>query len=246
MGERAAFRHEQPTVLITGASRGLGLEFARQYAEAGWNVMATCRNPAAADGLRELAAQQPRLVVEALDVTSDVEVSALAARYAGKPIDVLLNNAGIYGTLTRQALGAMDFAEAMRVFDVNALGPLRVTQAFLDNVAASRQKKVVSLGGGLGAQSIGSQFGGHYAMKMSKAAHMISMGTLQTEVRERDVIVVMISPGRVDTRLMRDSGWTGPVLSATDSAAFVIARIAVLDAAACGRLITFDGQVIPW
>jgi len=246
MGQRAAFRADQPTVLVTGSSRGLGLEFARRYAADGWNVIATCREPAAAESLQALAQAHRQVAVERLDVTSDSQVDDLARRYAGQPIDVLLNNAGVYGNLARQALGALDFTEALRVFDINALGALRVAQAFLDNVGKSGQKKIVSLGGGLGAQSIGSQFGGHYFMKMSKAAHLIAMGTLQTEVRERGILVVMISPGRVDTQLMRDSGWTGPSLSAADSAAFVVARIAVLDEAARGRLVTFDGQVIPW
>lgn len=246
MGNSSAFQSDQPTVLVTGASRGLGLEFARQYAALGWNVIATCRTPQTAAALQALAGAEARVAVETLDVTSDPEVAALAARYADVPIDVLLNNAGIYGTLARQALGAMDFDEARRVFDVNALGALRVTQAFLGNVAHSGQKKIVSLGGGLGAQSIGSQFGGHYFMKMSKAAHLIAMGTLQTEVKERGITVVMISPGRVDTQLMRESGWTGASLSAADSAAFVIARIAALEPAMRGRLVTFDGRIIPW
>jgi len=246
MSSQAPFSADNPTVLITGANRGLGLAFAEQYADKGWNVIATCRSPSAAADLRGLAGRYPRLVVEQLDVTRDDEVAALAIRYAGQPIDVLLNNAGVYGTLAKQALGAMDFEEGKRVFDINTLGALRVTQAFLTNVAASRQKKIVSLGGGLGAQSIGSLFGGHYFMKMSKAAHLIAMGTLQAEVKDKGIVVVMISPGRVDTQLMRDSGWTGPSLTAADSAAFVMARIELLDPAMHGRLVTFDGKIIPW
>jgi NAD(P)-dependent dehydrogenase (short-subunit alcohol dehydrogenase family) len=246
MREHAAFRPDQPTVLITGASRGLGLEFARQYSALGWNVIATCRTPATVAALNDLAAAGAPIAIEPLDVTSDGQVAALAARFAAQPVDVLLNNAGIYGTLAGQALGAMDFEEAKCVFDVNALGGLRIAQAFVDNVGASVQRKIVSLGGGMGAQSIGSQFGGHYFMKMSKAAHLIAMGTLQTEVKDRGITVVMISPGRVDTRLMRDSSWTGPSLSAADSAACVIARIATLDPAMRGRLVTCDGQILPW
>jgi NAD(P)-dependent dehydrogenase (short-subunit alcohol dehydrogenase family) len=235
-----------PTVLITGANRGIGLALARGYAARGWSVLATCRRPAKAAELQALAESSPRVEIAPLDVTLDDEVAALADRHRDRAIDVLLNNAGVYGTLARQTLGAFEFDEGLRVIDTNAMGALRVSAALLDNVAASRQKKIVSLGGGLGAQSIGSQFGGHYFMKMSKAAHLIAMGTLQTEVKEQGIVVVMISPGRVDTQLMRDSGWAGPSLAASDSAAFVIARIELLDPAMHGRLVTFDGKIIPW
>ena len=172
----AAFRPEQPTVLITGANRGLGLEFSRQYAAQGWNVIASCRRPDEADALKELASEYDHVAIEKLDVTSDREVADLADLYVGQPIDVLLNNAGIYGTLEKQTLGQFDFEELKLVFDVNTIGSLRVTAAFLDNVVASDQKKIVSLGGGMGTQTIGSLFGGHYFIKMSKAAHLMAMG----------------------------------------------------------------------
>lgn len=242
----ASFSVNQPTVLITGANRGLGLAFTEQYAAQNWNVIATCRDITGASDLRQLADRHPAISIETLDVTRDDQVATLASRYAAQPVDVLLNNAGIYGNLTNQALGSMDFAEGRRVFDVNALGALRVSEAFLPQVTASREKKIISLGGGLGAQSIGSLFGGHYFMKMSKAAHLMAMGILQTETRDRGIIVVMISPGRVDTRLMRDSGWTGAALSPSDSARLVIARIAALEPAMHGRLITYDGKIVPW
>jgi len=246
MTAQASFSATQSTVLITGANRGLGLAFTEQYAAKDWNVLATCRDVSAASGLRQLAGRYPAIHIEPLDVTRDDQVAALAARYAAQPVDVLLNNAGIYGNLGHQTLGSMDFAEGRRVLDVNALGALRVSQAFLSQVAASHQKKIIGLGGGLGAQSIGSLFGGHYFMKMSKAANLMAMGILQTETRDRGIIVVMISPGRVDTQLMRDSGWTGAALSPADSARLVIARIDALEPAMHGRLITYDGQIVPW
>jgi len=242
----AGFDAGQPTVLITGANRGLGLEFARQYAAQGWNVIASCRRPEQADDLKILAAEFDQVAVEQLDVTSDAEIDELAKKYTDQPIDVLLNNAGIYGTLDKQTLGTFDFEELKIVFDVNTIGSLRVSEAFLDNVVASEQKKLISLGGGMGTQSIGSLFGGHYFVKMSKSAHLMAMGVLQKDMRDSGIIVTMISPGRVDTQLMRDSGWTGPSISAEESAGHVIERIALLDESMRGKLITYDGKVIPW
>jgi NAD(P)-dependent dehydrogenase (short-subunit alcohol dehydrogenase family) len=237
---------DQPTVLITGSNRGLGLEFSRQYAQRGWNVIATCRNPRDAKDLQKLAKAHDRLVIEPLDVTSDQQVAELASRYADQPIDVLLNNAGIYGSLNSQTLGQFDYEELKTVLDVNTIGSLRVSAAFRDNVVASQQKKIISLGGGMGTQSIGSLFGGHYFIKMSKAAHLMAMGVMQKDMQDSGIIITMISPGRVDTQLMRDSGWTGPSISAEESAGYVIERIGLLDKTTAGKLIMYNGTMIPW
>ena len=235
-----------PTVLITGSNRGLGLEFSRQYAAAGWNVIATCRNPKKAKELQLLAEEYNQVAVEKMDVTSQPEVDFVADTYHDQPIDVLLNNAGIYGTLEKQALGTFDFEELKRVFDVNTIGSLRVSAAFIGNVIASEQKKIISLGGGMGTLTIGSMFGGHYFMKMSKAAHLSAMGTLQADLDDTGIMITMISPGRVDTQLMRDSGWTGKSISAEKSAGLVIALIARLEPEMKGRLVMYNGTIIPW
>jgi len=240
------FNTDTPTVLITGSNRGLGLEFARQYAADNWNVIASCRSPDNATELKQLAADYPQVAIELLDVTSDNDVLRLAEKYANQPIDVLLNNAGIYGSLEQQTLGNFDYEELKQVLDVNAIGSLRVSQAFLDNVLASEQQKIISLGGGMGTQTIGRLFGGHYFIKMSKAAHLMAMGVMQTDLKDTEIKIVMISPGRVDTQLMRDSGWEGPSISPAESAELVIERIALLEPEANGRLILYNGKIIPW
>ncbi len=146
----------------------------------------------------------------------------------------------------KQTLGNFDYEELKHVFDVNTIGSLRVSEAFLDNVVASDQKKIISLGGGMGTQTIGSMFGGHYFIKMSKAAHLMAMGVLQKDMKDSGIIVTMISPGRVDTQLMQDSGWTGSSITAEESAGYVIERIDLIDADVAGKLIIYNGKVVPW
>ncbi len=242
----AAFDPGQPTVLITGANRGLGLEFSRIYAEQGWNVIATCRNPSAAIELAELAARYDRVQIETLDVTSGEQVQQLAQSYAEQPVDVLLNNAAIYGDLQKQSFGTFDFDELEAVFDVNTIGVLRVSEAFLGNVLASEQKKIINLGGGMATQTVGSMFPGHYFIKMSKAASMMSLGIMQRENMKSGLIVAMVSPGRPDTQLRRDSGWTGKTTPVAQSAALVVERIALLDDSTRGKVVNYDGEIVPW
>ncbi len=152
-----AFATDQPTVFITGSNRGLGLEFARQYAARNWNVIATCRDPEHATELKALARERGNVAIERLDVTDDGQIQAVTDKYRGQPIDVLLNNAGIWGSPDKQTFGKLDFAEQQRVYDVNAVGPLRVTQALINNVAASKQKKIIGLGGGMALRGTGRQ-----------------------------------------------------------------------------------------
>jgi NAD(P)-dependent dehydrogenase (short-subunit alcohol dehydrogenase family) len=240
---------DAPTVFITGSNRGLGLEFARQYAALGWNVIATCRNPDAAGDLQALAEDYPQVIIDRLDVTEQDQVDAIAEKFADQPIDVLLNNAGIWGSLDEQSFGTFDYEEHDRVYNVNALGPLRVTQALLPNVEAGQQKKIIGLGGGMGTRkTVERAPGGHYWYRMSRAANLISMAILQREVRNRGIIIAFISPGKVDTQMLEDSGWPSSFksLSPKDSARYVIERIAALTADAGGELINYDGQVIGW
>lgn len=245
----AQIKADAPTVFITGSNRGLGLEFARQYAALGWNVIATCRNPDAAEELQVLAASHPQVIVDRLDVTIQEQVEAVASRFRDQPIDVLLNNAGIWGDLEAQTFGTLDYDAQLWVYEVNALGPLRVSEALLDNVLASDQKKIIGLGGGMGTRrTVERAPPGHYWYRMSRAANLISMAILQREVRKKGIIVAFISPGKVDTQMLKDSGWPSSFksLSPKESAGYVIERIAAIGPEAGGELINHDGEVIGW
>ena len=172
------------TVLVTGANRGLGLEFARQYAAAGWNVIATARDPEHAAELRALAAANRKIAIDALDVTDHASIAALAAKHARTPIDVLINNAGVLGDLDAQKLGSLDHAEFERVMDVNVYGALAVAEAFRDSVAASSQKKIVSITSRSGEISQPG-YRGPYFYRASKIALNMVMRVLADDLRER-------------------------------------------------------------
>ncbi|MEC9375982.1 MAG: SDR family NAD(P)-dependent oxidoreductase [Pseudomonadota bacterium] len=248
--QRISLNSNQPTVFIAGSSRGLGLEFARQYAAKGWNVIATARNPQKSDGLVSLSNQYPNSVVlDSLDVTVQSDVNRVAARFSEQPIDVLIHSAGIWGDLNAQTFGQLDYSAYEWTYEVNALGPLRVTEALLENVKASQQKKIITLGGGMGTRNTVEQApGGHYWYRMARAANLISMAIVQRENKKRGVIVGIISPGKVDTQMLADSGWPPQFksLSAEDSARFVMEQIELLTPDQGGELINYDGKILGW
>ena len=236
-----------PTVLITGSNRGIGLEFARQYTEAGWNVIATCRKPEKAEELQTVADANDNIVIEQLDVTDYARMDELATQYKDTPIDVLLNNAGIFTDLEKQDLGEFDYDDFERTMAVNAYGPLRMGQAFADHVAASQEKKMVTIVSGLGSVSLASRTGGSmYFYRMSKAAVNMALVTLHGDLKERGIIVGLVGPGMVKTRLLDASGYKGPALTPEESAAGVRDKISRLTSEDSGKFYNFDDRELPW
>ena len=229
------------TLLVTGANRGLGLEFARRYAADGWRVLATCREPGSADELRRLAAESGgRITVSALDVTDNGSVRAAAQALAGTPIDLLINNAGV-GSPRNQKLGNLDYAAWARVLDVNALGPMRVTEAFLGNVAAGTEKKIVTITSGMGSIADNTS-GGSYAYRSSKAAVNMVVKSLSIDLAPRGITCVVINPGWVRT----DMGGPGGKISPAESIAGMKRVIAKLRPADSGKFFNYDGGSYPW
>lgn len=238
-----------PTVVVTGANRGLGLEFARQYAARGWNVVATARRPEEARELTALAAQsRGRIDVQAVDVTDVASVDAFAKRLAGRPVDVLINNAGNYGDPRQAQLGSIDFSQFDAFFHVNTLGPLKVTEALLPNLRAGSQKKVAvlnSLAGSFAFAPMLEKSGqrGHYFYRASKAAAGMFMVTLAGDLRGEGFTVISLSPGQVDTRNAGLKAMGIPGIIDIDKS--VGGMIAVLDKATAeqsGRYFRWDGS----
>jgi len=229
-----------PTVLITGASRGLGLEFARQYAGDGWRVLACCREPEAADELNRLAAaSEGRVSVHRLDVDDGASVAACREELTGAEFDVLINNAGIIGD-RGAGLGDMDYAAFEACLRTNVVGPMRVTEAFADRFAAAGEKKLVTISSRMG--SIAETAPNAIIYRTSKAAVNMLMRCLSMELAGRGVTSVVVHPGWVRT----DMGGRGAALTPTESVAALRKVIAGLSKRDNGCFFNYDGQPIPW
>ena len=242
----AAFDSASPTVLITGSNRGIGLALTKRYAQEGWNVIATARNPTRAQELQELRKKHPALAIEQLDVTDHEGIEALATQYAGQKVDVLINNAAILGDLPSQTVGGLDYGLFEQVMAVNVYGPLKVAEAFADHVEGSEQKKIVSVTSGLGSIAFAQRMGGFYYYRMSKAALNMGMQGLRADLGKRGIIVSLVSPGMVDTQMLRDSGYRGKSLTTSESANGLYEIIAALTPDDEGKPINVDGTVLPW
>lgn len=233
------------TVLVTGANRGIGLEYVRQYAAKGDTVIATARKPAEATELNALAAANPKIKVEALEVTDLAAVDALAAKYKGTAIDVLVNNAGTTGFPEKQRFGAIDYASFDNVMQTNVRGPLKMTEAFLEHVAASAAKKVVvvtsSEGSIAGVTSNRQPF-----YRASKAAVNMTMRNIAYSLKDKGVTVVMINPGPVDTDMMKAARGRMPLRTTELAVRELIAVTEKATLETTGTFWNFDGTVLPW
>jgi NAD(P)-dependent dehydrogenase (short-subunit alcohol dehydrogenase family) len=177
-----------PSTLITGANRGIGLEFARQYLDDGWQVYAACRNPNSASELRRLAdTSDHKLRIMALDVTDPASVKAAAAELDGQAIDLLLNNAGV-GGVRGQTIGNIDYEAWANVLDANTMGPMRVSEAFVDHVARSERKLIVTLTSGMGSLADNTS-GGSIAYRSSKAAVNMVMRSLAIDLAPHGITI---------------------------------------------------------
>jgi len=228
-----------PSVLITGANRGLGLEFAKQYAQAGYRVFATARTPSEATELSALASRHDNISVHALDVSDDASAPILAKELDKQPIDILLNNAGHWGG-NRQAFGKIDYPSALETYSINALGPLRVAEAFVENVAASTRKLLVAVTSGMG--SISDSSGGSYAYRASKAALNMSFHNLGLDLKSRGIIAVVINPGWVQT----DMGGKQAPTTTHDSISAMRTVFDGLTKADTGKFMNYKGGTLEW
>jgi len=242
---QAARAAEPGTVLVTGANRGIGLEFVKQYAAKGYKVIATARKPAEAAELNALAKADRDIVVEALDVTDLAAIDALAAKYKGQPIDILVNNAGITGAPERQRFGSIDYSSFEAVMNTNVRGPLKMTEAFTEHLAASRQKKVVvvtsSEGSIAGVTSNRQPF-----YRASKAAVNMVFRNIAYALKDKGIAVALINPGPVDTDMMAAARGRMPLRTTELAVKELSAITEKLTLEQTGTFFNFDGTTLPW
>ena len=229
------------TVLITGANRGIGLEFARQYATEGWQVLACCRTPDSAHDLQALATSPGvNVSVYQMDVADHASVDRVAAELVGEEIDVLINNAGVSGNRAA-GVGSMDYQSLADTLYTNALGPLKVTEAFTEHVEASYLKIVVMISSRMGSVA-DTTSGGSLIYRTSKAALNMVMKCLSLELKSQGITLVSVHPGWVRT----DMGGEAATLTPPESVTALRALFYQLRLTDTGKFYNYDGLELPW
>ena len=249
------------TVLITGANSGIGLEFTKQYIAKGWTIIVTHRRSETPQSLAELAAKYDKLRIEKLDVTSVDQVHALAAKLANVPIDVLINNAGVYndrksckpeddlcvGDWSTSGFGKLDYNLWETIYSVNVKGNLLVAESFYENVKASKIKKIVAISSSTGSltgspnESPGSIF-----YRSSKAALNKAMRIVSASTKKDGVTVVMLNPGPTLTEHQMYLKDAKGMLKTDFTVENMIRTIDKVTIADTGKFLRYDGVPEAW
>jgi len=229
-----------PSILITGANRGIGLEMTAQFAADGWQVIACCRNPQAADDLRDLGERHAGVEIHALEVTDYARMASLAEELDGRAIDVLLSNAGIYGP-KGVAFGAVDADEWREVLEVNTIAPLMLAQAFVEQVAASERKLIAVISSKVGSIADNGS-GGSYLYRSSKTAVNQVVKSLSIDLAGRGISAISLHPGWVKTQM----GGANAEIGTDQSVAGLKEILQSAGLAHSGQFLDYDGSTIPW
>lgn len=228
-------------VVITGANRGLGLEYVRQYLADGWRVTAGCRQPEKARDLNQLGeAAGDRLTVQPLDVGNEKHIANLQAVVGDTPVDILVNNAGIFGQ-SGGAFGATDYAAWQQAFQVNVMAVMRMMEALANNIAASGEKKIINISSKMGSMADNGS-GGAVVYRSTKAALNAVCKTAANDLRPRGISVLALHPGWVRT----DMGGPNSLIDVAESVSGMRRVIADLSLARSGQFLDYQGQAVPW
>ncbi|MCB2106834.1 MAG: SDR family oxidoreductase [Rhodobacteraceae bacterium] len=237
-----------PSVLITGANRGLGLGLLKLYVADGWRVFGCCRNPAKAKQLKAIAAKSGgRLTLHKLDVEKPDTIKALKKVLKKQPIDMLLNVAGYYGKSImtepggRQEFGKTDYKDWDKVFAINVKGPMRMSEAFADNVARSDRKILVTFSSIVGSIALNNA-GALYPYRASKAAVNMMMKSMAHDLKAKGIIALPFHPGWVRTEM----GGPAADLDPGEAAAMIKKALGGIKKSHAGKFLDYRGKFLPW
>lgn len=225
-------------VLITGANRGLGLEFTQQYAADGWNVLACCRHPQSALDLQALATTHSNVKIHTLDVADFAQINALAMQLRDESIDVLINNAGVYPV---SSFGDTNYDDWAAAFKVNSMAPLKMAEAFVQHITRGQLKKIATLSSKMGSLDDNTS-GESYSYRSSKTAVNMVMKSLSIDLKPYGISVVTLHPGWVQT----DMGGSNALINAQTSVSGLRKVIESLSLSTTGQFVAYDGKAIAW
>jgi len=228
------------TILITGSNRGIGLELCKQYANANWQVLACCRKPELATELQQLADNSTSVTLYQLDVSDAQQIKDLASQLKGTSIDVLLNNAGIYGQQDAY-FGNIDEAQWLECLRINTISPLIMMQYFIEHVASSQLKTIASMSSKMASMADNGS-GGSYVYRSSKAALNSAMLSAAIDLKPQGIKVAILHPGWVKT----DMGGPNAEITTQQSADQLRKILSELDINTSGNFFDIDGSIIPW
>jgi NAD(P)-dependent dehydrogenase (short-subunit alcohol dehydrogenase family) len=231
-----------PTLLITGANRGIGLELCKQYLSEGWDVHACCRKLKTAKELNKLADEDKnnKLTLHELEVTDEKQMDALKKALKDKPVDILINNAGVH------ALGASQFGKSddkawQEAVAVNLIAPMKMMEHFVENIAMSDKKIIASMSSKMGSMEDNTS-GGSYAYRATKAALNAVMVSASHDLRHLDITALILHPGWVRT----DMGGSHGEISVEQSAGMLRKILDECEITDSGKFFDIDGTIIPW
>ena len=228
------------SILVTGANRGLGLEFVRQYAKDGWRVWACCRHPDKARELQQLAARHANISVHGLDVADHRHIDALAQELRDVPMDILLNNAGMYGG-DDENFGALNYHVWEHAFRINTMAAAKMAEAFLGHVERSEKRLIAAITSLMGSMGDNGS-GGSYLYRSSKAALNAVMVSLARDLKVRRIGALVLHPGWVKT----DMGGPHADITAETSVRGMRKVMEDFTLQNSGRFIAYDGAELPW
>lgn len=227
-------------ILVTGSNRGIGLELCKQYADEGWQVHACCRQPQAANELKQLAEKIPHISLHKLDVTNAAEIRMLAEKLKHVVIDILFNNAGVYGQ-SDAYFGNIDAQKWLQCLQINTISPLKIIESFVTHVAASDLKIIATMSSKMASMADNGS-GGSYVYRSSKAALNAVMTSVAIDLKPKNIKVAILHPGWVKTDMTGDDA----EISTNECVNNLMKILQNMSLENSGGFFDIDGTTIPW